>query len=208
LYLDYVFSSCISTDSFCQSNLEVGLYGGDAYYLGDLNPDVHFKNAQIAYGAFARYNIDEQWALKLGATEGKVKGNSESTNYLPGRNLQFETPITNISLTMLNTALTNVLENALKFSGDQSVDVLLKYDNGNITLMVSDKGIGIPENELKDLFQPFFRATNAYSYQGLGIGLSLASKIIRVHGGTIEIHSTPGNGTVVEIQISSLLKKP
>jgi signal transduction histidine kinase len=65
---------------------------------------------------------------------------------------------------MLNTALTNVLENALKFSGDQSVDVLLKNDSGNITLMISDKGIGIPENELKDPFPPFQSRQIVFSF--------------------------------------------
>jgi signal transduction histidine kinase len=108
---------------------------------------------------------------------------------------------------LLQTALTNVLENALKFSMDEPVDVSLKEKNRTIILTVSDKGIGIPENERKDLFQPFFRATNAYTYKGSGIGLALAHKIIRLHGGTIDIHSSPGTGTIVEIQISSLLNK-
>jgi signal transduction histidine kinase len=108
---------------------------------------------------------------------------------------------------LLQTSLTNVLENALKFSKDQPVDVSLKEENRMIILTVTDQGIGIPENELKDLFQPFFRATNAYSYKGSGIGLSLASKIIQLHGGIIDIHSTPGKGTAVEIQFSSESKK-
>jgi len=54
--------------------------------------------AQIAYGVMARYNIDDRWSVKLGVTRGKVKGNSEKTNFLPGRNLQFESPITDFSL--------------------------------------------------------------------------------------------------------------
>ena len=94
-----LFSPWIAIQGFGQRNLEVGLFGGDAYYLGDLNPDVHFRAVQIAYGAFARYNIDERWALKFGATETKVKGNSGKTNFLPGRDLSFVTPITDFSLT-------------------------------------------------------------------------------------------------------------
>jgi hypothetical protein len=81
-----------------QTNLEAGLFIGDAYYLGDLNPDVHFRMAQLAYGAIVRYNIDERWSVKFGLTRGKVKGNSEKSNFLPGRNLQFESPITDFSL--------------------------------------------------------------------------------------------------------------
>jgi hypothetical protein len=81
-----------------QNNIEVGLFIGDAYYLGDLNPDVHFRNAQLAYGVMARYNLDDRWSVKLGITRGTVKGNSEQANFLPGRNLQFESPITDFSL--------------------------------------------------------------------------------------------------------------
>jgi len=81
-----------------QINLEAGVFIGDAYYLGDLNQDVHFRMAQLAYGAMVRYNIDDRWSVKLGVTRGKVKGNSEKTNFLPGRNLQFESPITDFSL--------------------------------------------------------------------------------------------------------------
>ena len=82
-----------------QMEMEGGLYFGDSYYLGDLNPDVQFKNAQLAYGAILRYNIDDRWSVKLSGTRGKVTGNSEGTNFLPGRDLQFETPITDISAT-------------------------------------------------------------------------------------------------------------
>lgn len=110
-------------------------------------------------------------------------------------------------LYLLQIALTNVLENALKFSMDQPVDISLKEENRTIILTVSDKGIGIPENERKNLFQPFFRATNAYTYKGSGIGLALAYKIIRLHGGTIDIHSAPELGTSVEIQFLSNSKK-
>jgi signal transduction histidine kinase len=108
---------------------------------------------------------------------------------------------------MLSTALTNILENALKFS-DQMVTVCVQDDHGFIKITVADKGIGIPENELKNIFQPFFRASNAYSHHGSGIGLSLASKILMVHGGTINIHSIVGEGTTVVITISSLEEKP
>jgi hypothetical protein len=94
-----LFCIYLNVPARAQIAMEAGLYLGDSYYIGDLNPNVHFKNAQIAYGAFARYNIDDRWAVKLGWTEGKVTGNSEGTNFLPGRNLQFESPITDVSMT-------------------------------------------------------------------------------------------------------------
>jgi hypothetical protein len=81
-----------------QTDLEVGPFIGDSYYLGDLNPDVHFRMAQLAYGAMARYNFDDRWSVKLGITHGTVKGNSDKTNFLPGRDLQFESPINDLSV--------------------------------------------------------------------------------------------------------------
>ena len=78
-------------------NMEYGLFGGIAYYLGDLNPGVHFRNIQPAYGIFGRYNIDPRWAVKLSATRGKVKSFSGNSNYLPERQLGFESPVTDVS---------------------------------------------------------------------------------------------------------------
>ncbi|MCX6247468.1 MAG: DUF6089 family protein [Bacteroidetes bacterium] len=101
LFIPWIFLFCLvmNPSAKAQVTLEAGVFLGDAYYLGDLNPDVHFRMAQIAYGALVRYNIDTRWALKLGITRGKVKGNSEKSNFLPGRNLQFESPITDFSVT-------------------------------------------------------------------------------------------------------------
>jgi hypothetical protein len=81
-----------------QTELEVGLFIGDSYYLGDLNPDVHFRMAQLAYGVVGRYNFDDRWSIKLGVTRGEVKGNSGKTNFLPGRDLNFVSPITDFSV--------------------------------------------------------------------------------------------------------------
>ena len=100
---------------------------------------------------------------------------------------------------LLVIALTNLIDNACKFSGHQLVDVMLKADDKHILLTISDKGIGIPENELVNLFQPFFRASNAYFCRGSGIGLSLAHKIIALHKGNIQFLTNGGKGTSVEV---------
>jgi len=98
-FILFILISCLwtSINSKAQTAIEAGVYVGDSYYLGDLNPGVHFRMAQLAYGAMGRYNIDDRWSVKLEFTRGKVEGNSEKTNFLPGRNLQFESPITDIS---------------------------------------------------------------------------------------------------------------
>jgi signal transduction histidine kinase len=105
---------------------------------------------------------------------------------------------------LLKTAIINLIDNACKFSGNQIVDVSLEVDDTAISLTVSDKGIGVPEDEIDSLFHPFFRASNAYSYKGSGIGLSLAGKIIGLHGGKLNFHSSPGKGSEVEIVFNSV----
>jgi len=104
---------------------------------------------------------------------------------------------------LLKTAITNLIDNACKFSGHQIVDITLTADNDIICLTIADKGIGVPENEINNLFQPFFRASNAYSYKGSGIGLSLAEKVIKLHRVVIDFHSS-GKGTNVEIRFNTL----
>jgi signal transduction histidine kinase len=104
---------------------------------------------------------------------------------------------------LLKTAITNLIDNACKFSGIQSVDIKLAVEN-DICISILDKGIGVPENEIKNLFQPFYRASNSFSHKGSGIGLSLAEKIIKLHGGLIDFQSSPTNGTKVEIRFNSL----
>jgi hypothetical protein len=76
---------------------EVGVYGGVSYYLGDLNPGVHFQNVQPAYGILLRYNIDTRWAVKMSGYRGTVKGSSAQSTFLPDQELSFESPVTDIS---------------------------------------------------------------------------------------------------------------
>jgi signal transduction histidine kinase len=101
--------------------------------------------------------------------------------------------------TLLRIAIENLIDNACKFSGQQKVDVTLNTSQKNIQIQITDKGIGIPELEKNNLFQPFFRASNAITYKGSGIGLSLVHKIITMYGGMISISSIMGKGTTVII---------
>ncbi|RSK29899.1 ATP-binding protein [Hymenobacter metallilatus] len=103
---------------------------------------------------------------------------------------------------LLSRALTNLLDNALKYSSaDQPVEVQLEYRAGRRYIRVQDHGIGISEKALPQVFQPFFRADNARQVVGHGVGLPLARKIIQLHGGEVHISSRPGQGTVVEVEL-------
>jgi signal transduction histidine kinase len=105
---------------------------------------------------------------------------------------------------LLKTALLNLMDNGCKYSEDHRVDINLDSREEEIIIRFSDKGIGIPEEELASVFQPFYRASNAKSIKGHGIGLSLAEKIITLHGGVIQVSSVFKQGTDISIRFHSV----
>ncbi|UII31806.1 ATP-binding protein [Fulvivirga ulvae] len=103
---------------------------------------------------------------------------------------------------MLRSVFSNLIDNACKFSPDHEVQVRLSaLETGMLEIKFHDTGIGIPQHEIDQIMQPFFRATNAVSIKGHGIGLSLAKRIIDIHEGSLRITSVAGSGTTVAITL-------
>jgi signal transduction histidine kinase len=105
---------------------------------------------------------------------------------------------------LLKVALSNIMENGCKYSGDHTVEIRFEHPGKWIGIIFEDRGIGISEEDLKKVFQPFFRGSNALSYHGSGIGLQLVNQIIKNHNGTIRISSGLNKGTTVTIVLPSL----
>jgi hypothetical protein len=78
---------------------EVGFFGGLSYYLGDINPGIHFMASKPAYGAMARFNLDSRWAIKASGYRGKIKGDDGFGKTNDIRGLKFESKITDLSVT-------------------------------------------------------------------------------------------------------------
>jgi signal transduction histidine kinase len=100
---------------------------------------------------------------------------------------------------LLQTAIRNIIVNACKYSGDHQAMVTLKIDDKYIVVIVRDQGIGIPEEKLDHIFQPFYRVEGNQSESGFGLGLSLADRIIKLHKGFIRVVSDKGQGTTFNI---------
>lgn len=100
--------------------------------------------------------------------------------------------------------LSNLLSNAVKYSplGSQ-ITLNLSCPNGDIVLTVQDTGIGIPPEDQPYLFEPFHRASNVGTVPGTGLGLTLVKKCLDLHGGQIQVSSTPGEGTTVIVRLYS-----
>jgi len=92
--------------------------------------------------------------------------------------------------------LYNILSNAIKYSStDKPITLGIEQVKTSIIIRISDQGIGIPESELKYLFSPFFRASNAKKIKGTGLGLVVAKKSVEMHSGELSVSSTLGVGT-------------
>jgi signal transduction histidine kinase len=98
----------------------------------------------------------------------------------------------------IKTVLGNLLENAVKFGLPDSRPVEIDLEQGadKVTLRIRDDGPGIPENDIPNLFEPFFRVDRSRSKKtgGYGLGLSICKRIMEVHGGNIAATNNPGRG--------------
>jgi signal transduction histidine kinase len=113
--------------------------------------------------------------------------------------------------TVIARAIQNLINNAMKYSGESRwIGLLAKAvesaDGKSVQITVSDRGIGIPDVELSQIFEPFYRGSAARAAQihGNGLGLSLIKNIIAAHRGTIDVKSTPGTGSSFIINLPAM----
>jgi signal transduction histidine kinase len=94
-----------------------------------------------------------------------------------------------------------LLDNAIKYSKDP-IDVTVTLVRHIVKIEVKDKGMGIPENEIPHLFERFYRVDGARSRTtgGVGLGLSIAKRIIDLHEGKVDVFSLPDLGTTITLQ--------
>ncbi|MCG7410459.1 HAMP domain-containing histidine kinase [Paenibacillus sp. ACRRX] len=118
------------------------------------------------------------------------------------RDIRFELNLKAIRLTadhdLLNQVWTNIIGNSIKFSVDGGIiDVSIKQEAKNVTVSISDTGIGISLEDQKRIFERFFKADRSHSrkYGGSGMGLAIVKQIISLHQGDIRVQSEPGQGT-------------
>lgn len=118
-------------------------------------------------------------------------------NKLPGQTV-------NVDRTHLSNAINNLVDNAIKYSGDQvQLYIQCSEENGLLKIRVKDNGIGIPRMYQENIFDKFFRVPTGdlHNVKGFGLGLSYVKKIVEMHGGSIRVHSEPDKGTEFIITI-------
>ena len=117
-----------------------------------------------------------------------------------------ENPFISFDGTMMRKVVNNLLSNALKFTPEGgSVHVqLADRGNGMLALSVSDTGIGIPKEDLEDIFNRFYRSGNTAEATGSGIGLSLVKQYVEMHGGTVSVVSEVGEGSTFTVILPAM----
>jgi two-component system sensor histidine kinase SenX3 len=119
------------------------------------------------------------------------KGIRISTGQLPGAVLEGDREL-------MEYAIYNLLNNAVKYSpAGTEVAVGAELQDGVLRLFVKDHGIGMDRDEIRKIFQKFYRTKRAVEsgISGTGIGLSIVEQIVLHHGGKIEVTSAPGKGS-------------
>ena len=134
-------------------------------------------------------NLIDLWEEILPEFEGQSPG--VQTEDFPTEQIIF------VDLEQIKTVFKNILTNAVKYSGPENapVRIYLKAQPPFIVVQITDNGIGIPQDELPFIFEPFYRVDKSRSKGtgGYGLGLSLCKTIMEAHGGRIEIESTLSN---------------
>ncbi|MBT7235572.1 MAG: DUF3365 domain-containing protein [Rhodospirillaceae bacterium] len=103
---------------------------------------------------------------------------------------------------LLDQVFTNLLSNAVKYSAENPrVEVEGWEKGGCAVISVRDFGVGIPEKEIPNLFQRFFRATTSAGIAGTGIGLSIVKELVNMHGGCIDFASEEGKGSTFTVRL-------
>jgi signal transduction histidine kinase len=118
-----------------------------------------------------------------------------------------EAVILRIDKDAISQVLLNLLNNAVKYSDEEKyILVKVRKDMTSALISVTDHGVGISKDELKKIFDKFYRVSTARTKEthGSGLGLTLSKHIIEAHGGTIEVESEVGKGSTFLVRLRTV----
>ncbi|WP_169569698.1 ATP-binding protein [Sneathiella limimaris] len=132
--------------------------------------------------------------------EGRFPGKSIEVTIIPDPDLK----IVEVDPKSFRQVILNIMTNAAKFTKlDCKIDVTIEAAGDVFTLRIVDNGVGIPEDQIKEIYKPFRQVENAFNkrFEGTGLGLAITRALVELHGGTIEIESELDQGTTVIINL-------
>jgi signal transduction histidine kinase len=123
------------------------------------------------------------------------------------RGIQIETSaapdlVADVDRNRLRQVLANLLDNAVKYTSPGGrVEIRTVREGGTVIVQVKDTGAGIPPDELPRIWDRLYRGDKSRSTRGLGLGLSLVRAIVQAHGGSVSVHSAPGEGATFVLRL-------
>jgi len=105
---------------------------------------------------------------------------------------------------LLRILFSNIIDNACKYSNEKRAKITIDSSNNELIVSIIDHGIGIPKDDLTNIFKPLFRGKNTSGNQGHGIGLAIVKKVAELHSFTLDIQSELNIGTTILVSIKSL----
>lgn len=138
-------------------------------------------------------NIIENFSLIIGERKGTIESDFRAVN-----------AITMVDENHFSNVISNLLDNAIKYSSEQpELKVSITDNKDEIYISVSDNGMGISKENLKKVFDRFYRVPtgNIHNVKGFGLGLCYVKEVVEGHGGTIDVRSQINKGTTFEIKL-------
>ena len=129
-----------------------------------------------------------------------------------GQKISYPADIDGLSLVqdekILELILLNLVQNAIKYSPENTIiEIDITQDNNTTVFIIKDSGIGIPKKDQKNIFNRYFRAENALSTQGTGIGLNIVKDHLDHLNGSISFESMEGKGSVFTMKLPNVLER-
>jgi len=141
-------------------------------------------------------DIQDLVGCALGALEQRI-GSRKVDIRLPS-----DLPPVRMDMALMTQVLVNLLDNALKYSPPQSsIEITARLLDGQLTLEVSDHGPGVPETDLKRIFEKFYRVPVPEGAGGTGLGLAICKGFVTAHGGKIHAENRAGGGLQVTVTL-------
>ena len=194
-------------------------------HLEEMSPaDLHERLSKIQSQAEHLSSLLEDVLTmgKTGATNTKIKANLTTvdlmdfflrvidevqSNTLNSHRIDLDFPPTRLLIqsdeNLLRNIFVNLLTNAIKFSpGEKEVFLSVNAGPERVRCAIKDRGLGIGENDLPRIFEPFHRGDNVRKIKGTGLGLPIVKKAVETLGGEVHVESKPGQGTLFTVYLN------
>ena len=110
----------------------------------------------------------------------------------------------NSDASIIHKVLCNIIDNSIKYTNQGEINIHVSDSNGNVIIKFQDTGIGIPQESIAQIFEPFRQGSEGLNrrYEGMGLGLTITKKYIELLGGKINIESEQGQGTTITLMFT------